>query len=191
MTENKKPENFWTTVPGIVTAIAGLITAIAGLFASFNTIIGTVNGGNSSATPSPSPAVSVTPGAGSSEKSGTISIYAKNKEGIKFTNPTNKLVKIYFRPDGESLWSVGREWSSVSSKGYETPERPIGQEFLRCPEQNIGALVVQYNGNCQSVGTDITLTLEANEEILFFINELPNYYDDNRGNVPVKWRIVE
>ncbi|ALF52288.1 hypothetical protein ACX27_04550 [Nostoc piscinale CENA21] len=189
MTENKQAGNFWTTVPGILTAIAGLVTAVAGLFASYNTILETTNK-NPAPTPSMTSGAAIATGVGiNSQQSGTLNISAKNKEGVKFTNPTGKVVNVYFRPNGESLWSVGRDWGSVSSRGYETPQVPINQDRLRCPNHNIGALVVEQNGQCESVGQGITLKLVANEEVSFFMNELPNFYDDNQGFVPVSWSI--
>ncbi|OCQ89631.1 hypothetical protein BCD64_16835 [Nostoc sp. MBR 210] len=188
MTENKETGNFWTTVPGILTAIAGLVTAVAGLFASYNTILETTNK-NPSPTPSITSGAAIATGGGvNSQQSGTLNISAKNKEGIKFTNPTGKVVEIYFRPNGESLWSVGSDWGSVSSRGYETQQYQY-QNRLRCPKHNIGALVVEHNGQCESVGSGITLKLLANDEISFFINELPDYYEDNQGFVPVTWNI--
>jgi hypothetical protein len=52
--------NFWTSMPGVVTAVTGLLTAVAGLLLALGQL-GVIGGNDSSAAPAPTPSVSLSP----------------------------------------------------------------------------------------------------------------------------------
>ncbi|WP_193197692.1 hypothetical protein [Nostoc sp. MG11] len=192
MSENDKQGNFWTTLPGIITALTGIITATGGLIASLHAtgIFSSQNTQSSSANP---PQIQTNTNTCLQQaNNATFEVKAYNQNGCKFKILNNKNnVKAHFHASGE--WAVGKAadgFEYVTVEGYTREIDESTKKLFKCPDQKLGALIYIRKGKCYHAGEDTVLPLEAEEEINFYINDHAEGYNDNRGIVKVTWDIA-
>ncbi|MBW4616835.1 MAG: hypothetical protein KME21_27045 [Desmonostoc vinosum HA7617-LM4] len=192
MSENEKQGNFWSTLPGIITAATGIITAIGGLIASLHTA-GLFSSQNTQASSAnPPQAQTNTSSCTQQTSSGNFEVKAYNQNGCKFKVLNNKnKIKVHFHANGQ--WAVGKAnngYEDVTAEGYTREIDESTKKQLKCPDQILGALIYIRKGKCYHAGENMVLPLEADEEIDFYINDHAEGYDDNRGILKVNWDIV-
>jgi len=199
--ENKNPENFWTTLPGILTGSAAVITAIAA-------VIGAINAFNTSSKNAPtstqnptSPPASQSSETTSSKSPPPLVVQANDAYGKPYYfNNQDKSAKIHFKAIEGQKWSVispsnAEKWvkdckvstESISPDGLIPGNCKIDK--LLCPNYKLGALVVVERNEdnkvkCLDSGAEGTFEMEKGQTVYFLMND--NEYNDNEGKVTVK-----
>ncbi len=169
MSENKS--NFWTTLPGIITAIAAMITSIGGLIA----VIPSIDGSNSN----------------SNRNEFVVKANNVSPTVFRLKEKNKSQVKVNFNTTG--TWSVGTnpEFPDVDANGYERDIEPRYRYEWKCPREKLGALIykINENGLCKVAGQHVELTLDEEDIVYFYINDRPDSHNDNHGYMTVDWKL--
>lgn len=166
--------NFWTTLPGIITA-TGTLLGSGGLVALIQIFKPQMPASN------PSPQT-------------RIEVDAKSERGTPYTNSTDKPVQIKFHAQGKWLAIPQHISGDNLPKGYMSPNGAgdfASNTDKLCPGPALGALVVKkYQGNCIASSAEGTINLEPGETVYFLMNDVKGLYKDNEGVVKVDLSVV-
>ncbi|HAX80787.1 MAG TPA: hypothetical protein DCY88_34355 [Cyanobacteria bacterium UBA11372] len=166
--------NFWTTLPGIITA-TGTLLGSGGLVALIQIFKPQMPASN------PSPQT-------------RIEVDAKSERGTPYTNSKDKPVQIKFHAQGKWLAIPQHISGDNLPKGYMSPDGSgdfASNPNKVCPGYPLGALVVKKSqGNCIASGTEGTINLEPGQTVYFLINDVKSLYNDNEGIIKVDLSVV-
>ncbi len=200
--ENKNPENFWTTLPGILTALGTLLSAIVGLIGVIHTIQTSSKNPATSTPNQTSPPASQSSETTSSKSPTTLEVQANDRDGEPYFNNQDKSAKIYhfkaegswrvISPSNPDQWVKDCKVSTelISPNGLSKLTEECQPKDLPCPNYKMGALVVveQNKDNdvvkCLASGADSNFEMEKGQRVFFRMND--NDYKDNEGKVTVK-----
>ncbi|KOP27934.1 hypothetical protein AMR41_02300 [Hapalosiphon sp. MRB220] len=179
------------------TGILAVITAVGGLggCAAIITALhqaGYLPRGPVLPTSTTAPNIQITSSTSTTQTNGNFNVKAEDKRGFKFTNPKSKTVKINFRTNGVWVGSDKPDFGYTSAEGYMDQD---GDAYFDdrslCPRLPVASLVVQLSQekDCVYVGKEKTLTLQADQEIYFYMNDVN--HNNNEGLVEVNWSMVQ
>jgi hypothetical protein len=128
-------------------------------------------------------------------KNETLTIYADSTKGTPLLNKENGYVKVNFEATGK--WLAIAENNSDSgvpdhAKGYLSPngDPNFNSNTTVCARAALGALVViGEDKQCKAYGAQGSLELKPGETVFFMMNDVPNLYQDNKGQIDVKLSI--
>jgi PA-IL-like protein len=178
MADERESNNFWTTLPGILTGLGALLGAIGGLLTAYH----------STFNPSESSTIK------------EFEIYANSTKGEFYTNEESQSVIISFMATGTWLAIPSNPAPNTvnnsipdSAKDYISAKGDLNfsssnDEDVPCPRSALGALVVKNkdSGECLADGDQGTFTLKPGETIQFLMNDVKGLYNDNSGSIQVK-----
>ncbi|MGJ5634735.1 hypothetical protein [Nostoc sp. CALU 1950] len=187
--DNNNKVNFWTTVPGILTAIAALLTAVGTVVTAWKGIESSPKT-SSAASPSEIQKTPTTENnililkSGNDKNDGIFNVPANSQQGFPVKNSGNRRLKIDLNARGK--------WQYAPSAGLNSPEgHSIQQdETYRLPSAPQGSLIIRREENTyEYIGKQKEIFLEPQETVFLTINDKrdENSYLDNEGEIKVSW----
>ncbi|NES05810.1 MAG: hypothetical protein F6K22_25185 [Okeania sp. SIO2F4] len=120
-----------------------------------------------------------------------LEVHADSYKGTPWQNKSNEYIKVRFEANGEWL-AIPEHVSNVpdSAKGYLSAK---GDPNFRandtlCTRAPLGALVVMTEDKktCEAYGEVGDFALDPGETVYFIMNDVPELYRDNKGDIDVK-----